>query len=181
MYTIVTFPFLFAVMFGDLGHGIIVTLFAGWMCLFEKKLANKKFGEVSIPKRTKDVTRNNVDVGSDITFPFQIWDIFYGGRYIILMMGVFSMYTGILYNDIFSLSMNIFGSAWTPARYTKWDLEHNSTIGLDPATSDFAGSPYIVGLDPVWQVGRVALNPPLHTKCIPSVVHSAENVMFTDS
>ena len=41
-YTIITFPFLFAVMFGDLGHGMIMTVFAAWMVLREKPLAAKK-------------------------------------------------------------------------------------------------------------------------------------------
>jgi Archaeal/vacuolar-type H+-ATPase subunit I len=41
-YTIITFPFLFAVMFGDLGHGLIMALFAAWMVLREKPLAAKK-------------------------------------------------------------------------------------------------------------------------------------------
>jgi len=48
LYTIITFPFLFAVMFGDLGHGIILTCFALYMVLDEKRHMNKRGGnEVS--------------------------------------------------------------------------------------------------------------------------------------
>ena len=45
-FTIITFPFLFSIMFGDLGHGIIVALFGAYLCFFEKSLKDKKFGEV---------------------------------------------------------------------------------------------------------------------------------------
>ncbi|KAK3917376.1 V-type proton ATPase 116 kDa subunit a1 [Frankliniella fusca] len=123
-FTTITFPFLFSVMFGDLGHGIVVFLFAGWMCLFEKKLKKNKWGE--------------------------IWDIFFGGRYIILLMGIFSMYSGLLYNDIFSLSLNIFGSGWV-MNIPKYNLSVESKLALDPAEGGYRGDPYYMGLDPVWQ------------------------------
>ncbi|KAE8738938.1 V-ATPase V0 Subunit A, partial [Frankliniella occidentalis] len=126
-FTTITFPFLFSVMFGDLGHGIIVFLFAGWMCLFEKKLKKNKWGE--------------------------IWDIFFGGRYIILLMGIFSMYSGLLYNDIFSLSLNIFGSGWT-MNIPSANLTGNyseAKLMLDPAEGGYRGNPYYMGIDPLWQ------------------------------
>uniref|UniRef100_A0A1Q3G3M1 V-type proton ATPase subunit a n=1 Tax=Culex tarsalis TaxID=7177 RepID=A0A1Q3G3M1_CULTA len=124
-YTIITFPFLFAVMFGDLGHGAIMALFGLWMVLKEKPLAAKK-------------TDN------------EIWNIFFGGRYIIFLMGVFSMYTGFVYNDIFSKSLNVFGSTWS-INYNTSTVMTNKALQLNPAT-DYDGTPYPIGLDPVWQI-----------------------------
>ncbi|KAJ3394821.1 H(+)-transporting V0 sector ATPase subunit a [Lobulomyces angularis] len=114
LFTIITFPFLFAVMFGDFGHGVIMTLFAAWVCYSEKTLATKRWGE--------------------------IWDMFFGGRYIILLMGLFSCYTGLLYNDVFSLAFNVYGSGW-------------SFHGKDNSTGKYYGvyeKTYPFGIDPVW-------------------------------
>lgn len=71
MFTIITFPFLFAVMFGDIGHGIIMLLFALYYVRNEASFANRKIGEME---------------GN-----------FYYGRYIMLLMAIFSIYTGLLY------------------------------------------------------------------------------------
>jgi V-type H+-transporting ATPase subunit a len=39
---VVTFPFLFAVMFGDIGHGFIMVVAGGLMCYYEKQLSKVK-------------------------------------------------------------------------------------------------------------------------------------------
>lgn len=47
LFTIITFPFLFAIMFGDIGHGTIILLAAVYMILRERKLARADLGEVN--------------------------------------------------------------------------------------------------------------------------------------
>lgn len=86
IYTIVTFPFLFAVMFGDFGHGTLMTMAAAAMIYWERPLSRSKQDE--------------------------LFAMAFYGRYIMLMMGVFSMYTGLIYNDVFSKAFTPFSSAW---------------------------------------------------------------------
>ncbi|KAG5463573.1 MAG: V-type ATPase 116kDa subunit family-domain-containing protein [Olpidium bornovanus] len=48
LFTVITFPFFFAVMFGDLGHGFMVTMFALWMVMNERRLAAQENHEVRL-------------------------------------------------------------------------------------------------------------------------------------
>ena len=85
-FTLITFPFLFAVMFGDFGHGLLVVLVALFMVLRENSLK-------------KSVKGN------------EIFEMLFGGRYIVLLMGLFRLYTDLIYNDFFSKSAGIFGKS----------------------------------------------------------------------
>jgi V-type H+-transporting ATPase subunit a len=65
-------------------------------------------------------------------------------------MGLYSMYTGFIYNDVFSKSVNIFGTSWS-VNYNVSTVMTNKDLQLNP-TYDYYGYPYPIGVDPIWQV-----------------------------
>ena len=40
-----------------------------------------------------------------------IMEMMFGGRYVILMMAIFSIYTGLIYNEFFSVPFGLFGKS----------------------------------------------------------------------
>lgn len=123
LYTVVTFPFMFAVMFGDFGHGSLMTLCAAAMIFWERKLQKTKLDELT-------------------------YMAFYG-RYIMLMMGLFSMYTGIIYNDIFSKAFTIFPSQW------QWPDNIEKGQAVQATLKD--GYRFPIGLDWNWHEAENSL------------------------
>ncbi|XP_065752564.1 V-type proton ATPase 116 kDa subunit a 1 isoform X16 [Phocoena phocoena] len=158
-YTIITFPFLFAVMFGDFGHGILMTLFAVWMVLRESRILSQK---------------NENEMFSTV----------FSGRYIILLMGVFSIYTGLIYNDCFSKSLNIFGSSWsvrpmfTLYNWTEETVRGNPVLQLNPAVHGVFGGPYPFGIDPIWNIATNKLTFLNSFKMKMSVILGIIHMMF---
>ncbi|XP_029021307.1 T cell immune regulator 1, ATPase H+ transporting V0 subunit a3b isoform X2 [Betta splendens] len=135
VYTIITFPFLFAVMFGDVGHGLLMALAAGWMVLEEKD-----------PK-----LKNNNN---------EIWRMMFGGRYLILLMGLFSIYTGAIYNECFSRGLTIFSSGWNVHPMFEKNIWNASVLAgtrylsMDPVVPGVFTGPYPFGIDPVWGIAN---------------------------
>jgi V-type H+-transporting ATPase subunit a len=131
VFTVITFPFLFAIMFGDVGHGTIMTIVAVLVIWQERALM-----EAGLP----DMLRT----------PF-------AGRYCILLMGIFSIYTGAIYNDCFSLPFQ-----W--GENSMWDSCDIVNNGTHPYRPEYCnpyypmkapvdgriGEPYGFGIDPEW-------------------------------
>lgn len=132
-FAIITFPFLFGVMFGDIGHGLIMFFAAFVVCYYEKEMA--------------------------ILARDEIFGMFFGGRYIMLLMGMFAVYAGFIYNDIFSKSVNIFGSSWNASGmgYSQELLDKDISLQLDPKWT-YNNETYPYGFDPIWQVSENKLN-----------------------
>ncbi|KAG9139093.1 hypothetical protein Leryth_020775 [Lithospermum erythrorhizon] len=124
VYTVVTFPFLFAVMFGDWGHGICLLLGALVLIAQEKKLGSQKLGS--------------------------FMEMLFGGRYVLFLMSLFSIYCGLIYNEFFSVPFHIFGSSAFKCRDATCSDAH--TAGL----IKYRG-PYPFGVDPSWRGSRTEL------------------------
>ncbi|KAG0234586.1 H(+)-transporting V0 sector ATPase subunit a [Actinomortierella wolfii] len=116
LFTIISFPFLFAVMFGDVGHAILVTIAGIYLVLNERKLSQVK-GEM--------------------------FEMVFSGRYIVLLMGLFSIFTGMMYNDIFSKSLPLFQTGW------KFNIPDDYD-GKSVVQAESTGYTYPFGLDYSW-------------------------------
>lgn len=140
VFTIITFPFLFAVMFGDIGHGILLLLFAGYLVANERRLQGRDLGE--------------------------ILGMMFGGRYVILLMAGFSIFTGLIYNEFFSMVTTIFGMSKF-ACATDASLTNPDVMKMNPSLCPSAfitglemplpGKAYAFGIDPAWHGTRTEL------------------------
>jgi len=90
LFTIATFPFLFGIMYGDIGHGTILTIACLLMLVFEKQLDEmEQRGEMP-----------------------EVLRMAFGGRYLLVMMSICAIYVGTIYNDCMSIPTNVWGSQW---------------------------------------------------------------------
>jgi len=114
VFNIVTFPFLFGVMFGDIGHGLILLLFAIYICVNAEEIKNIKNS---------------------------LFKPLLPGRYLLLFMGFFAFYCGCIYNEFFSIAVPFLGgSCYNGERayknnvneYFRKDRECVYKFGMDP-------------------------------------------------
>lgn len=123
VFAIVTFPFLFGIMFGDIGHGFVLFLAGSFLCLACDFLRAKAPGMEPL---------------------LQL-------RYIIMLMGLFATYCGLIYNDFMAIPLWLFDSCY--------DLEEKAHSGdakdhhVKFHVHYKEDCTYPMGVDPVWYMG----------------------------
>jgi V-type H+-transporting ATPase subunit a len=101
------YPFLFGIMFGDVGHSFLYLLVSLALIVMARKQGNVKGM-----------------LGSILEF-----------RYFLLLMALCGIYNGLIYNEWFGLPVNLFGSHWRRANQTiSWNRTDPGVyaFGLDP-------------------------------------------------
>jgi V-type H+-transporting ATPase subunit a len=93
-FNMVTFPFLFGIMFGDIGHGFLLFLFGAYLCL-----------------RNEEILKSNRALSPLLK-----------ARYLFLLMGFFATYCGFIYNDMMAMPLNLFGSCYENVEGSEKDV-----------------------------------------------------------
>ena len=148
-FTIITFPFLFGIMFGDVGHGLILFL----ITLYLFNLANKnrkKTGIVNSDELPFNYQiRNNIKENNEKNISDSPDDpmlkSFVQYRYFFLLCSIFAIFCGFMYNEFFAIPLNLFGTCYTSKK--------NGVLILSKTKGDDGVSKkcvYPVGLDPSW-------------------------------
>ena len=109
-FTIISFPFMFGIMFGDIGHGLLLSIVGCLMVL--------KYDEI--------ITN------------YPSFKYYLKSRYFFLFLGIFAFYNGWIYDDFFSIPLGIFGTCYRNERNNNGKLiavrEKDCVypIGIDP-------------------------------------------------
>lgn len=120
LFTAITFPFLFGVMFGDIGHGGLLLAVGIWM------------------------------VWNAESFRYSNTQL-YQARYMLCMMGFFATFAGFIYNDLFSIGLNLFGSRWVEEGSQADGVGKIITFkGVYDVRNEGGLGPYPFGIDPAW-------------------------------
>ena len=117
--SVITFPFLFAIMFGDAGHALMLLIVSVAMCILYPKMKGKPMNEIV--------------------------DLLMSGRYLLVLMAIFSIYTGSIYNDFFSIGISFFDTC-----YSKDGGNEECVYGESCRKSD-TNCVYPFGIDTIWR------------------------------
>ncbi|KAA0173941.1 hypothetical protein FNF27_04502 [Cafeteria roenbergensis] len=137
IFTSATFPFLFGVMYGDVGHASVLTI-ASIAIVFSRGIPSW-LAPCCCCCRGRGGPPAKREKGGE--FAETLWF----ARYVLVLMGLFGVYMGFLYNDLFSIGLSIFGE-------TEYVIPaaSNTTRVRNAFRPGSVDSVYPFGFDPVW-------------------------------
>ena len=150
-FTIITFPFLFGIMFGDVGHGLILF----FITLYLFNLANKnrkKQGPINsdeLPFINDKKNNNSREINILDSPEDSMLKSFVQYRYFFLLCSIFGIFCGFMYNEFFAIPLNLFGTCYTSKKNGELILSKEHRINAPDKKCV-----YPVGLDPSW-IGTV--------------------------
>ena len=138
-FTIITFPFLFGIMFGDIGHGLIllvITLYLFYLANKNRRNINGVINSDELP--LNNLNNNNINIldSNDDS----MLKSFVQYRYFFLLCSIFAIFCGFMYNEFFAIPLNLFGTCYTS--------EKNGELILEKIKGEKCVYP--IGLDPSW-------------------------------
>ena len=138
-FTIITFPFLFGIMFGDIGHGLIllvITLYLFYLANKNRRNINGAINSDELP--LNNLNNNNINIldSNDDS----MLKSFVQYRYFFLLCSIFAIFCGFMYNEFFAIPLNLFGTCYTS--------EKNGELILEKIKGEKCVYP--IGLDPSW-------------------------------
>ena len=71
----------------------------------------------------------------------------YNARYFVAMMGFYAVFAGFMYNDFFSLGLNLFGSRWVVDHEAGGSVYFKADYDIK---NEGGPGPYPFGIDPAW-------------------------------
>ncbi|KAL7716924.1 V-type proton ATPase subunit a [Entamoeba marina] len=106
---IVTFPWLFGMMFSDAGHGFFIFSIGFVFVVFQRKLKKIELNEMVL--------------------------MLFDARWLLMFMGIMAMYCGSIYNEFFGFSIDLFGTSWNKNDgefYYRENADYVYYYGIDP-------------------------------------------------
>lgn len=138
VFAIVTFPYLFGIMFGDIGHGFVLFLVGSALCLLSDFIRTRAPGMEPI----------------------------LGMRYILVLMGIFATFAGFIYNDLMAMPLWIWDSCFQMTEIHNESHHDDDYDHVAMQAVPIPGCVYPLGLDPMWHLGanELAFNNSLKMK-----------------
>lgn len=109
VFACISFPFLFGVMFADMGHGFLILLTGTILVLFNDRFKGTPLEAAGF------------------------------ARYLLFLMGISAFYNGMIYNEAFAIPLDLYGSCYNvhqpvgkPAYFPRKSFDCVYTFGVDP-------------------------------------------------